>query len=484
MNPFVPAPGRRRKDRAKAACKLPARPSIGRPGMAPHPGISSAAAIRRTGPGPARRAAMALIACSWLLSGATAAIAAGDAPPAAGAALSSGAALAGRLLGLDEAIALARGDQPAIAAYEREAQASEQAAVAARSLPDPQVSVGVQNFPVTGMDAFNPVRDEMTMYTIGVMREQVRRSRREAEAARLAAEAAVSRFEGSAQQRKIQRDVMLAWLEAVEASARQRLLAQVIADLKTGRQVIEAGIPTGSSTPALELQAQAEIALAESQLADARAAEERARGELGRWIGAASERPLPDRLPGLSPPPSVEPNFTTHPEVLAATAQEQAQRRGADVARSERKPSLSWQAMVGIRPSYGQMASVQVSIPLQINRRNLQDRRIAEAEARADAARLRAEDRRRELGGEYRSAIARYRGAEARIALLRDRAIPSLEASFKAAEARYAGGQGTLEMPLNIVRRYVETNIQLVEQEGARARAAAELIYLMGEPGQ
>jgi cobalt-zinc-cadmium efflux system outer membrane protein len=180
----------------------------------------------------------------------------------------------------------------------------------------------------------------------------------------------------------------------------------------------------------------------------------------------------------------VEPNFTTHPEVLAATAQEQAQRRGADVARSERKPSLSWQAMVGIRPSYGQMASVQVSIPLQINRRNLQDRRIAEAEARADAARLRAEDRRRELGGEYRSAIARYRGAEARIALLRDRAIPSLEASFKAAEARYAGGQGTLEMPLNIVRRYVETNIQLVEQEGARARAAAELIYLMGEPGQ
>jgi cobalt-zinc-cadmium efflux system outer membrane protein len=387
------------------------------------------------------------------------------------------------VLVLEEAMALARGDQPAIAAFERDAQASEQAAVAARSLPDPQVSVGVQNFPITGMGAFNPVRDEMTMYTIGVMREQVRRSRREAAAARLTAEAAVSRLEGSAQQRKIQRDVMIAWLGAVEASARQRLLAQIIADLKTGRQVIEAGIPTGSSTPALELQAQAEIALAESQLADARAAEERARGELGRWIGAAAERPLPDRLPGLTPPGAMA-SFTTHPEVLAANAQEQAERRQADVARSERRPSLTWQVVVAIRPSYGEMASAQVSIPLQLNRRNLQDRRIAEADARADAARLRAEDRRRALGGEYRSAIARYRGAEAQIALLRDRAIPSLEASFKAAEARYAGGQGTLELPLNIVRRYVETNIQLVEQEGAKARAAAELIYLMGEPGQ
>ena len=381
-------------------------------------------------------------------------------------------------------MALARGDQPAVAAFEREAFASEQAAVAARSLPDPQVSVGIQNFPIRGMNAFSPTDDEMTMYTIGVMREQVRRSRREAEAARLRAEAAVSRFEGTAQQRRIQRDVMRAWIDAVEASARQRLLSQVIGDLRTGRQVIEAGIPTGSSTPALELQAQAEIALAESQLADARGAEARARGELGRWIGAAAERPLPDSLPILSPPPGVSPDFTTHPEVLTANAEEQAQQRQVDVARSERRPNLSWSVMVGVRPTYGEMVGAQVSIPLQINRRGLQNRRIAEAAARADAARLRAEDARRALGGEYRSALARFSSADAQIAVLRDRAIPSLEASFKAAEARYAGGQGTLELPLNIVRRYVETNVQLVEQEGARARAAAELIYLTEEPGQ
>ena len=390
----------------------------------------------------------------------------------------------GSLLSLDEAVGLARGDQPGVAAFVREAFAAEQAAVAARSLPDPQVSVGIQNFPIRGMNAFSPTEDEMTMYTIGVMREQVRRSRREAEAARLRAEAAVSRFEGTAQQRRIQRDVMRAWIDAVEAATRQRLLIQVISDLRTGRQVIEAGIPTGSSTPALELQAQAEIALAESQLADARGTEARARGELGRWIGAVAERPLPDSLPTLSPPPGVSPDFTKHPEVLAANAREQAQQRQVEVARSERRPNLSWSAMVGIRPTYGEMVGAQVSIPLQINRRGLQDRRIAEAAARADAARLRAEDARRALGGEYQAALARFSGAEAQIAVLRDRAIPSLEASFKAAEARYAGGQGTLELPLNIVRRYVETNVQLVEQEGARARAAADLIYLAGEPGQ
>lgn len=381
------------------------------------------------------------------------------------------------VLSLNEAVALSRRDQPAADANRREADAAEQAALAARTLPDPQVSVGIQNFPIRGMNAFSPTEDEMTMYTIGVMREQVRRSRREAEAARLRAEAAVSRFEGSAQQRRIQRDVMVAWIDAVEASQSQRLLAQVIGDLRTGRQVIVAGIATGSSTPALELQAQAEIALAESQLAKARGDETRARGELERWIGAAAERPLPASLPVLSPP-STSLDFTTHPEVLAANAREQAERRQVGVALAERRPNVTWSVMLGIRPSYGEMVSAQVSIPLQMNRRGLQDRRIAEAEARADAARLRSEDTRRELSGQYRSALARYRSAEAQIAVLRDRAIPSLEASFKAAEARYAGGQGTLEMPLNIVRRYVETKIHLVEQEGAKARAAAELVYL------
>ncbi len=140
--------------------------------------------------------------------------------------------------------------------------------------------------------------------------------------------------------------------------------------------------------------------------------------------------------------------------------------------------------MYGWRPEFGDLVSARVTIPIQINRGRLQNRRIAEAEARADAARLRAEGVRRELGSAYLAALADYRNAEAQLAVLRDRAIPSLEASFEAAEARYAGGQGSLELPLNIVRRYVEAHIQSVEQQGRRARAAAEIIYLTGEAGR
>ena len=390
------------------------------------------------------------------------------------------------VLSLEEAVAVARDEQPSVAAFEREAAASEEAAVAARTLPDPQITGAVQNFPVTGDIAFSPTRDNMTMYAIGLMREQVRRSRREAASARLRAEAVVSRAEGSTRERRIQRDVMVAWINAVEAAARQRLLLRVIEDLNLGRRIIESGIPTGASSPALALEAQAEVALAEAQLADARGLEARARAELARWIGTTAHRPLPEHVPNIALPPAADagPAVEAHPQIRLAEAREQAALRQADAARTERRPNPTWSVMYGWRPEYGDMVTAQVTIPLQINRGRLQNRRIAEAEARADAARLRAEDTRRELGGDYMAALADYRSAEARLAILRDRAIPSLEASFAAAEARYSGGQGSLALPLAIVRRYVEANIQSVEQQGRRARAAAELIYLTGEAGR
>lgn len=401
-----------------------------------------------------------------------------------GAAAAAGAHASLPLLTVQQAVALAATDQPSVAAYDSEAAASQQAAVAARSLPDPVVSVGIQNYPVTGMNAPSPTRDEMTMYTVGVMREQVRRSQREAEAAQLRAEAAVSRFRGSARQQMIQREVMKAWIDAVEARAKQALLAQVIADLRTGQKVMEAGVPTGASSPALALEAQAEVSLAESELADANGAEDRARSVLRRWIGTAADRPLPDAIPRIDLPPAVVPDLDGHPEISVANAEQEAARRQVDVARAQRGPNVSWSAMIGFRPRYGEMASVQLSIPLQLNRGGLQDRRIAEADARATAALLRAEDAKRELDGQYRQALADFRSAGVQATEIRSRTLPSLEAAFKAAQARYAGGQGSLDLPLTIVRRYVETNISLVEQEGRRARAAAEIIYLTGEDGQ
>ena len=393
---------------------------------------------------------------------------------------------ADQTLSLQQAVSLASGDQPMVAAFESEAQASEQSAIAARSLPDPQLSVGIQDFPVTGRTAFSPAEDEFTMYTIGIMREQVRRSKREAEAARIQAEALVSQRRAGAEERHIRRSIMLAWIDAVEARSKQQLLERLIADLRTGRKVMEAAVPTGGSTPALVLQADAEIGLEESQLADAKRAEARARAELARWLGqAAAARPLPDAIPNIErPEPHGAHAVAVHPELLVAQAEEQAALRQVDVARQQRKSDYTWSVSVGLRPNYGQMISAGVSIPLQLNRHNRQDRLVSEAQARASAVSLRAEDKRRELERDYAAAMADVDGADAELARINQAAIPQLEAAFNAAQARYQGGGGTLDQPFAIVRRYIEVNMQALDAKGRRARAIAELIHAVGEDAQ
>ena len=392
----------------------------------------------------------------------------------------------GTVLGLTEAVRLSRGDQPAVLAFESDAIASEEAARAAGTLPDPQLAVGIQDFPVNGKDAFSPTADDFTMYTISVMREQVRRSKREAEASRLRAEAFANRAGATVQERRIQRDVMIAWIDAVEAKAKQRLLDRLISDLNVGYRATEASIPTGSSTPATALQMQAEIALAKAQEVEVRGDEARARAALRRWIGVAAERSLPDRIPTLELPPSAQAAAIVgqHPQVLAAQAQEQAVRRQIDVVNADRKRDLTWTVKYAWRPDYGDLVSAQVSFPLLINKAGRQNRRIAEATARADAARLRTEDTKRELSSAFKTAIADYNSADSQLAIINNQAVPSLEASFAASEARYGAGQGTLELPLTIVRRYVEVSIQLIEKQADRARGAAELTYLTQDAAQ
>jgi outer membrane protein TolC len=418
-----------------------------------------------------------------LIRAAAAACAMAIAPPA----FAQDPAAGGAALTLQEAVALARADQPRLGAYELEARASEQAAIAAQSLPDLRVTAGIQNFPIRGEDAFSPVDSMMTMYTIGVMREQVRRSKRDIEAQRILAEALVSRRQAGAEERRIRLQVMRAWLDAVEARAKQRLLQRLIDDLRDGRKVIEAGVPTGASAPALALEADAEIGLQESLLADARRAEARARAELSRWIGPAADRPLPSSLPTIELPPNLDQELAAlaaHPQLQVAAAEQQVAERQIEVAQQERNRDLSWSVMLGIRPKYGEMVSASVSFPLQLNRRNRQDRVIAEAQERAGAARLRLEDARRELERDYRAAVADYRGGEAQLARIEREAVPAIESAFAAAEARYAAGAGTLDKPFAIIRRYVELTMESVEARARRARAAAEILYVVGEAGR
>jgi hypothetical protein len=82
----------------------------------------------------------------------------------------AGAAVAEPLT-FDGALDLATRSSPDIAVRTASVEAARSASVAAGRLPDPKLTFGVQDLPVTGQKQWSLTRDDFTMRKIGVMQD-------------------------------------------------------------------------------------------------------------------------------------------------------------------------------------------------------------------------------------------------------------------------------------------------------------------------
>ena len=388
-------------------------------------------------------------------------------------------------LSLDEALALSVERQPALNAFARTARAAEEAAVAARQLPDPQLTIGIQNLPVTGAEAFDLSADFMTMKSIGIMRTQVREAKRDAASARYLAEAAVSLAEQDVLARRIQREVMLGWIAIIEAQQKREVLGLLDEKQEARQSLVEGGILDGSATPADVIAIEADISAARGEMLAAKDAEAAGRAMLARWIGDAAQRPLSTNQLPICRPSNKQLALAAvaeHPLIEVARRRETVAERSIDIARAERKPDWGWSAMYGQRGGgRSDMVTLQVTIDLPFNKSRLQNRRIAEASELAAAARDRAEDTRREVVSDFEQAWAQWSEANARLTTALSDTLPALEAVERALEARVAGGQPAVTDVQAASERTTRTVLDAIEQRAALARASADLSFYAEE---
>jgi cobalt-zinc-cadmium efflux system outer membrane protein len=386
-------------------------------------------------------------------------------------------------LSLDEALRMSLERQPALEAYTRTARASTEASIAARQLPDLHLSFGVQNLPVTGSEAFSSTADDMTMRTIGIGREQVRRSRRDAAASRILAEGEVTLAEQQLMVLRIQREVMLGWIAVLEAQQKQVILHALIERLEARMNAIEDHVSTGRATPADVVAVRAEIGAARADLAAASGDEGVGRAALARWIGDGADMRLTGGMPICQPPARQQSlaRLGDHPMLDVARRQNVVADRAIDLARANSAPDWSWSVMYGQRVgNRSDMVGFGVSIDLPFNRSHLQDRRISEASELAAAARDRTEDTRHELLAGFDRALAQWTAAEARLNATTNETLPALRAAERALEARYAGGGGDLESILVARERTTRTSLEEAEQRATMARISADILYYVG----
>lgn len=127
------------------------------------------------------------------------------------------------------------------------------------------------------------------------------------------------------------------------------------------------------------------------------------------------------------------------------------------------------------------MVGFQVSIPLQIDQANRQDRRLAEKLALVERARSMTLDQERQLRADLFAVQADYEAAQARLREHDERLTPVARARLQTALAGYSAGTLSLSAVWEARRSAIEAENDGVTIKAALLRAAIRYEYLLGE---
>lgn len=392
-------------------------------------------------------------------------------------------------LSFPDAVRLAVERAPALTARRSQTAAAQEDAVRAAALPDPKLTVGITNWPITGGDAFDFGADDMTMKQVGVMQEFPARAKRQAR--QLLADRNIEQAQALslAEQLAVRRAVAEAWITLWAAQREADALQALREQSALAVRIAKARLANGAGTAVDVLATQAAVLELENRVDAAEASVNAARGTLARWLGEE-----PAGLTTIGAPPDLMVLPISEAGLLASVdrqgpllpwhSREAVAEAEVALASAEKRPDWS----VGV--SYGQrdrtpagvprsdMLMIEFAIDLPLFTRNRQDRGIAARRAELDAVVASHEDARRMQLETVRRALAEWNGLKRQVARKETEALPLARDRAQAAVASYSGG-GALQPWLDARRTELELHIEHARHLGELGRVWAALITLL-----
>ncbi len=385
-----------------------------------------------------------------------------------------------------DALARASRSAPSLQAADLLIDAARSSARTAGELPDPKLSVGVTDFPISGPLAGRPDLDNFSMVTLGYAQDVPNRAKRRARTAQ--AQAAITEGEASllAERRTVRVAAALAWVDLFYAQRKLAALQALRTELEADADTAPARLASGVARPAATLEPRQALAGLEDRGEALRAAVLKARADLGRWIGPAGDvEPA-----GPAPEPEVDPAALRAglddlpPLAVKAAAVRRAEAdRGA--ARAETRSDWGYQLEYARRdPRFGDYVSGKLTFSLPLFTRNRQDPVIA---ARAsDVARALAEREatRRELAAALDGDLAEHAMHHALLARSRGVLIPLARQRAELETASYRGRKASLSDVLAARRAVVDAQLDALDREAEAVRDGVRLNLTYGEEPQ
>ena len=370
-----------------------------------------------------------------------------------------------------------------IPAQDAAAAGAHELAVAAGQLPDPVLNLGVDNLPIDGVDRFSLARDFMTMRRIGFMQELTRAEKRHLRAQRFEREAEQSLAQKNALIAATQRDTALAWLDRYYTQTMIAVVGEQAGAVQREILAAESAYRAGRGSQADIFAAHGALAGLEDRKSELKRRVATATIALARWIGMDADAPLGDK-PAIDTlrlnTGALDQELDHHPQIGVLAKQIEVAEAEARLAQADRKPDWSVELSYAQRgPAYSNMVSLGISIPLQWDRKNRQDRELAARLAQVEQARAQREDMRRAHIAEVQAMLREWENGRERLARYRGEIIPLAAERTRATLAAYRGAKASLNEFLQSRRNEIDVQIQALQLEADTARLWAQLNFLL-----
>lgn len=377
-------------------------------------------------------------------------------------------------LSLAQALELAVQRSQAVVAARAGALASAQTARAAGQLPDPVLSLGIENLPVTGPDRMRTTAESMTMKRVGISQAWVSAEKRvllQASAMATAERELASALAAAAESRL---QAALAFVDAFYASEALVLTKlnerYALEDFEAGKARFASAGATGQDV----LQLTAARGVAGDDSAEVEQLHASALVTLQRWVGVR-----PDSLARPALPAALDEQafVAAHPAVWQSQRDIDLARAEAASTASNRKPNWTWQAAYGQRTGYSDMVSVGVNIPLAIAPGERQDQETAAKLALVDKATAAHEESARMAVAEFRALTSDAQRFTQRIAQYQSSVITPVKQRAQAALAGYRSNQAPLVALFEARYAEVQAQRKLLDLQRDLAKVQAQLAF-------
>ena len=370
---------------------------------------------------------------------------------------------------------------PQLDARTADTVAAREEAARAGQLPDPTLTFGLSNFPVTNPGAFSLRSDGMTARTVGVMQAIPSRTARRAERALASARIDAAQADRVATVQSVRERIADAWIDVWVTEQQRSLLAALHDEAGLAVRIAQARLRGGEGNATDVLAVRAEAATLDNRLEAIGADLVAAQAGLQRWLGPGvfdlAEAPDFGQLPVTAD--HLEQRIDQQAPMQAWQAREQVAQAALEQARAAKHPDWSVTASYGRRaPGLSDMVMLEVGVSLPLFTRNRQDRGISARQAQWDAVQADHEDARRAQREAVTRAVATWQGWNQQVQRYQDTLLLLARDRAQTALAGYRGG-GSLQPWLDARRDEIELRLSYADALAARARLWASLAYLL-----